>query len=195
MPELIFDDSKQVKIGLFSPQTNLQQLVTLYEEELEMFNSFKNDKRKREFLAARFILKNWFNCDEVIKYDANGKPYLQNKFISISHSGNFVGLSFSSNQTGLDIECITPKITRVKHKFLNEKELGFVGNNLTILHFCWTIKEAIYKYFGLPGVDFKDDIQIQPFHQNESEASVIFKDQEKFKVKLRLLDELAIAYI
>ena len=53
-------------------------------------------------------------CKE-IKYLKNGKPTIENGFISISHSGTWLGIIYSKdNEVGIDLEKINSR--KSKHQ-------------------------------------------------------------------------------
>ena len=74
---------------------------------------------------------------------------------------------------GVDIELIKHKIKSIKHKFLNDVELAQkqIGDNTEGLYVCWCAKEAIYKWHGKKGLEFKKHIHIKPF-KLKSEGSL-----------------------
>ncbi|MGF1923904.1 MAG: 4'-phosphopantetheinyl transferase superfamily protein, partial [Bacteroidia bacterium] len=65
----------------------------------------------------------------------------------------------------IDIELIKHKIKSIKHKFLSDLELAQkqVGDNTNGLYVCWCAKEAIYKWNGRKGLEFKQHIHVKPF--------------------------------
>ena len=68
------------------------------------FADIKTEKRKREYLASRFLLQ-LIDPEAKISYNSFGAPQLDNKqFISISHSKNIVAIIVSKYKVGLDVE-------------------------------------------------------------------------------------------
>jgi len=57
------------------------------------------------------------------------------------------------------------KIKSIKHKFLSDVELAQkqIGDNTHGLYVAWCAKEAIYKWNGKKGLEFKQHIHIKPF--------------------------------
>ncbi|HEY0177929.1 MAG TPA: 4'-phosphopantetheinyl transferase superfamily protein, partial [Pedobacter sp.] len=75
-----------------------------------------------------------------------------------------------------DIEQIKTKIHRIQQKFLSPAELAQPGvkDHTEALYACWCVKEAVYKWYGKKGLEFKKHIHIQPFElKNEGEMVVI----------------------
>src|SRR5690606_36591656 len=96
-----------------------------------------------------------------ISYDENGKPYLNNGLaFSISHSGIYAAIIINKTGCGIDIEKISPKVERIKHKFLNDTDLELIDSlddyPLKILTMYWCAKEALYKLYGNKKLIFKD---------------------------------------
>jgi 4'-phosphopantetheinyl transferase len=100
--------------------------------------------------------------------DDHGKPYLVNSDyeISLSHSFDYAAVMISQNKrVGVDIELIKDKIKKIQGKFLTDLELSQLNDadNTLALYICWCAKEAIYKWNGRKGLEFKQDIHIYPF--------------------------------
>lgn len=146
------------------------------------------------FLASRALLSNLFpnQSIELIKNEfnkpslwVNQRPY----FISISHSFDYAAILVSENhEVGIDIERIDPRITRVKHKFLNELELSFAGEDsqTELQTLIWSAKESVYKVYGLKSLDFKKNMQISPFAITENGSFDASLQKESLHVKLKV---------
>ena len=126
-------------------------------------------KRLQHF-AGRYLLLELFPDFPVpeIRIMDSRKPYLQcNSFhFSISHCRDYVAAIVSrSRPVGIDIEAIQPKIEKVSHKFLGPAEQAFMDLQQGLAHktVCWSAKEAVYKWYGLGSIDFKEHIQLEPF--------------------------------
>ena len=66
---------------------------------------------------------------------------------------------------GIDIEIIHPRIAKVAHKFLNDREKAMIEtldekDQLNQLAFLWAAKEAMYKKYEQLGIDFANDFNI-----------------------------------
>jgi phosphopantetheine--protein transferase-like protein len=97
-----------------------------------------------------------------ILYTEKGKPFLKNGFVSITHSGNWMGIQVSKkSEVGIDIEKIHDRILKIKDRFLSEKEIKEVcSGEIEKMTLCWSAKEAIFKKYGGETVFFKDKIEI-----------------------------------
>jgi len=153
-----------------------------------------NKTRITQWLATRLLLTEFFDGFS-INYNNLGKPYLNNGwFISISHSNKFVAINLNKNSDcGIDIEKITPKIERIKHKFLNPIDLQNV-TSLEQLTLYWGAKEALYKYYGKKEVLFIEHLFVEEF----SEKKNSFKgkiEMPDFKKEIPMVKEKIEDYI
>ena len=119
--------------------------------------------------------------ENTLYYDSNGAPSLKSgKNISISHSKYYSGLVISDFQIGIDIEFYRNKILKIGPKFINIDENYALGK-IEDLTFIWTVKEAVYKAFRVPGISFSKQIKIShPYNsENTPFASVFHNNQYK----------------
>jgi 4'-phosphopantetheinyl transferase len=126
-------------------------------------------KRLQHF-AGRYLLLALFPDFPVsdIRIMDSRKPYLHgNDFhFSISHCGDEVGAIVSRKRAvGIDIEMVKEKVAMVAHKFLGPAEHEFIDPRHALAHktVCWSAKEAVFKWYGLGSVDFKGNMQLEPF--------------------------------
>lgn len=142
------------EITALSPQT-LKQLSE--KEQLEL-NSFRNEKRKREFASSRRLLKQladeWGLPREEFTVYKNklGNPFAKtasDRFeVSIAHTEEVVFGGISSQEPiGIDLEPSDRKVSdRVRARMMHpiEKKNGL---NIPTIR-LWTIKEAYIKLRG-----------------------------------------------
>jgi 4'-phosphopantetheinyl transferase len=130
-------------------------------------NQLSQTGREREKEGIKILLQKEFPEQHIsLKYDEHGKPYLENcsEFISISHSRNLLALALSSNNVGIDIEMISDKAEKVKHKFLKFHELNeTIDAQLIVFTIYWCAKEVLYKLNGKKGFVLKNDFTVLPF--------------------------------
>lgn len=162
---------KNSKLGIWFINETTEQLTKLAKEEkinLTNLPQVKNENRVKQWLATRLLLNIFFTSVDII-YDEKGKPFLSNDWnISISHSGDYVAIILNENKNcGIDIEKISSKVKRIKHKFLNETDLKNITTeqDLTIY---WGAKEALYKYYGKKEVLFIENLFIEDFSSNKN---------------------------
>lgn len=148
--------------------TNLTSQFRFSEKEKEEFCKIKVERRKKEYIATRLLLKNLLDKKPVIIYLESGKPELENsrKNISISHSSEFVVALVSEKNIGIDVENTQRNIKKIANRFLCEDEFEHIQKTddsqiATVLY--WSAKEAIFKCTNIDGIQFDKQIFIQPF--------------------------------
>jgi 4'-phosphopantetheinyl transferase len=149
-------------------ENSLVKIASMKEDDFNTFSRITNPGRRMEWLAVRVLLKEFYPYAPIINYRENGKPFLVNNSgkISISHSGKMVGIALnSSNNPGIDIEIIHPRIVKISSRFLNDTEKAYLGSQPTIeqLHIIWGAKEVLFKVYEHGGISFKDNFKIKPF--------------------------------
>jgi len=144
--------------------------LQLKAHELDFIASLNNGKRLLHWLSTRLLLRTMLQTNDYIDsaMDDQGKPYLVNGdyHISFSHSFDYASVMISKDKhVGVDIELIKEKVYRIRKKFLTTTELdGLHDENDTLaLYICWCAKEAIYKWYGKKGLEFRKHIHIFPF--------------------------------
>ena len=151
--------------------------------------------KRLQHLAGRYLLKFLFPDFPIslIQVADTRKPFLENEdyHFSISHCGNFAAVIVSrENRVGIDIEMISSKAARVSHKFISEEErfyflqTPFSAEVLATL--VWSCKEAVFKWYGLGDVDFREHIRL---------ISIIEKDVNNYHsiVALKKNEEIYLA--
>ncbi len=153
MPLKDFQIDEKLSLYLWKIDENADELLVLNNGMLpDECKEYKKTLHQKQCLAKYLIFKH-LNIEDQIYKDSNGKPLLKNgQFISVSHTGNLVGIVISTEACGLDIEKNRPKILRVKEKFVSIDD--FVPNDNHI-HWLWTAKESIYKLYGKKAVPLK----------------------------------------
>ena len=179
--------------------------VTLTKNEKVELTRIKNDNRKKEIIGTRFLIRKMLGNNAKIFYDEFGKPHLKKSslHISISHSHQYVAVIIDKkHSTGIDIQKITPKILRIKDKFLNRKELAEIESNKDIsgqLHLYWGVKESIYKEHGKGNINFAEQILIEPvdiIRSNEVKATLDWElGRKKFVLEFKFFNGFMLVYI
>ena len=152
MPLLFTETIGNAVLGVWSMLETAEQLlpmIDLCDADKAVYEKFGNEKRRTEWLTTRVLLRELLNTGATIGHDADGKPYLidSDDFISISHSKNMVAVMVAKQNLGIDIEQITPRTTKVRHKFLTGNELDWCKDDIEHT-LVWTVKEAAYKLIG-----------------------------------------------
>lgn len=166
--------------------------------------------KRLQHLAGRYLLPALFAdfpLEEILIADTR-KPFLENEkyHFSISHCGDFAAaIASNKNRVGVDIELITPKVERIKHKFLSVDELAFIKHQepvkekLNILTTAWSIKEAVFKWHGNGEMDFIKHLQIQPFLFNNeggtAEVRFLKNEDKLLQLHYRHFDSIVLAWV
>lgn len=180
---------EQTILGVWKIEETEEQLLAglqLKTHELDLISSLGKGKRLLHWLSTRLLLRTMMQTEEYIdcRMDEHGKPYLVNSDnqISLSHSYDYAAVIISRDRkVGVDIELIKHKIKAIKHKFLSDAELAQkqIGDNINGLYVCWCAKEAIYKWNGKKGLEFKQHIHIKPFKlKSEGQLHALVNLQE-----------------
>ena len=124
--------------------------------------------RQCEWLTVRVLLKKIIGEEKQISYTSAGKPYLADSsyYISISHTKGHVAVAVDKNYpVAIDIEQISPRVEKLRSRFMNEAEEQHLSQNLPLIHSLlhWSAKEAIYKYMDENDIEFKSQLHIHPF--------------------------------
>ncbi len=139
-----------------------------------------------------------------IRITKSGKPHLprgEYEF-SISHSKNFVVAILSHTcRVGIDVEKISPQPLRVASKFLNRQEQQRITTDKSLKWYTlyWSAKEAVYKWYGQKGIDFKANIHLLPFEQKkEGMINCRFQKDSVYKdlhLNYRTNDEFVLVWV
>ncbi len=185
--KIVFNDTHIYTLSFsdFEPLDYLDHL-TVY--EIERFETFSHEKRKREFVATRILRHSIFGFKH-IHYNEVGAPYIEGEgFISISHAEKLVAIALNPfYQIGLDLELIQDKAFRLQSKFLNDTEKSkFDISNHQIMTACWSAKETLYKLAGRKKIDFKKDLHLYIKEENKWLGKII-NPQEIFSLNLQII--------
>lgn len=168
--------------------------------------------KRLQHLAGRYLLQILHPGFpfELIEIGESKKPLLSNGKLhfSISHCGDFASAIISEEKSvGIDVELVTPKIERIKNKFLSEKELQLIARknpatkitDYELLTLCWSAKEAIFKWYGKGNVDFKTNMIVDDlfFENREGRVDAHFQKQHQtdLKVTFKFFENLCLTWV
>jgi 4'-phosphopantetheinyl transferase EntD len=172
----------------------------------------RHPQKRLQHLAGRYLLKYLFfdfPYKEILIADTR-KPYLPNEqyHFSISHCSNYAAALVSSDhRIGVDVEKPSDKIARIMHKFIHKNDLLYLGTsylpNLLPFHLLtimWSAKEALYKWYSLGEIDFKEHMQLDgtiDFNTDELQLPFIFKKHEVMPLLIhsKIFDELVLSWV
>jgi len=136
----------------------------LNSNEQTRINKQKNINKQKQMITAMVLLE-YALKDSGYKGDVNveylPKPMLKNSnlMISKSHSNDYVAVSVSDENSGLDIEKITTVKTPHKLLFIDELKIYEKTDNKKkkdVFTMYWTAKEAYIKYYGSLTKEYKN---------------------------------------
>lgn len=131
-------------------------------QDLLNIKKIKLESKRMEKWACRAALAELIHNNSVlITYTENGQPISQFGSISFSHTKDLALVVLSDQQIGVDIEQVTPKIVKLKHKFINQQEMNlFDAENPFDVTLIWCAKEAVFKWYENGNLDFSNEIVI-----------------------------------
>ena len=155
----------QTKVGVW----HITETEDFFLQLVPLQNSITHPHKRLQHLAGRLILTELFENFplRLIRIADTRKPFLEEEefHFSISHCGDYAAAIVSTaNRVGVDLELPTPKIDKIKQKFLADKEMelyhvpGF--SHIQFLTLAWCIKESIFKWYGSGQLDFKKHMEI-----------------------------------
>ncbi|GAB6011267.1 4'-phosphopantetheinyl transferase family protein [Viscerimonas tarda] len=162
------DETKEQLLSLLDDQSLLDDILRM-----------KSEPRMIERLAVRVLFKQLTGKEDKILYRPSGSPYVEDESvnISISHTRGYVAVVLNKKQyLGIDIQYITGKVKRIRHRFISPDEYIDPGNELIHLLLHWSAKETLYKALRLPGIDLLKELYVLPF---KPESQGMFSAIEK----------------
>jgi phosphopantetheinyl transferase len=138
-------------------------------EEESFFGGFTDivhPQKRLQHLGGRYLLSFLFPSFDkaAIAIAASKRPFLPDGShqFSISHCTQYAAsLVSTSCRVGIDIEEITERVHKIRHKFLHASEHEMLEKNAseiltltTQLTILWSCKEAIFKWWGAGNIDF-----------------------------------------
>lgn len=187
----------------------IQEAEDFFNLNIPLRREITHPHKRLQHLAGRYLLPFLFPDfpNDKIEVAVTRKPFLSSEkyHFSISHCGNYAAAIVSKeNRVGIDVELITPRLEKIKKKFLHPEELRFVNaqlshKQLTLLSILWSAKEAMYKWYGAGEVDFSEMMRTLPFQvAKEGEISAAFiKDplRQILTLHYKLMGKLTIAWV
>lgn len=139
--------------------------------DVSVQRSITHPHKRLQHLAGRYLLRELFSNFPLalIEIADTRKPFLADEafHFSISHCGDYAAAIVSTeNRVGVDIEIPHPKIQGIKHKFLSRSEQELFGEIPSMLTMAWSIKEAVFKWYGEGQVDFINHFEITEIQKN-----------------------------
>ncbi len=146
---------------------------TIIQPECRVYYCFiyeAKSKREAERRAEQLLVREAFGPEAVLEHHEDGSPYIvgRDEHISISHSLHTACMAVSEDHViGIDVESVSERIERVKHKFLSEQAISELQDideeeRLSALTSSWCAKEAIFKAEGETAGLLGENIDLSP---------------------------------
>ena len=203
MALLLKKEEPKFKLGIWK----IEEQMSFFADQIPFQSTASHASIQIQQLATRYLL-HVLHKDfpyAAIEINEAGKPSIQNSKLqfNLSHTQTLaVAILSDSQSVGVDAEKINSRVLKIQHKFINEVEAANLvdrteAEQISILTKYWTIKEAVYKWWGKGSVDFANDICIQSNAHEEEVVKVNFKKENGITLEVNCfqLDEHWITYV
>jgi len=178
--------------------------TAFFQNELKKLNfpseegyAVKHPEKRHQWFASRYVLCLLY--PEAIALYSERKPYLFNgPAVSFSHSGKTAGVMLGEKAAGLDLQWPDEKLRRISGRYTTPEETERFGidDELIALTYIWSIKEAVFKYYGTQLTFLR--IEITDFSHRDELAEVRISRKGKtarHKVRATSKGNLVIAFV
>jgi phosphopantetheinyl transferase len=195
--------NESTRLGIWK----IEETEEFFKGNVPQHRDVTHPHKRLQHLAGRFLLQFLFPDFpyHLIEIADTRKPFLPDEqyHFSISHCGDFAAAIVSKDKrVGIDIEIPTPKVENIMHKFLSQEEQQqFYKSRLPtpdsrLLTLLWSAKEAVFKWYGNGGVDFRKQIQLKKLHEENETIDCFFsKDESELSIHYRQFEHLALAWV
>ena len=165
-------------------QLVIESIETLCLRHISRTEYLQKTKREKEIEAKENLIQHLYPKSH-LSYNSYGAPNLSNgKAVSLSHSKELLAFISANKLAAIDLEPISPKAYRIRHKFLNQEELSLVKDD-EMATLMWCAKECLYKIHQKGKLIFNKDLKIHNITKNQLECSLFYRhytlNYEKFK--------------
>ena len=177
-----------IDFSLYKKTTQFQLVIesieTLCLRHLSRAEYLQKTKREKEIEAKENLVQHLYPKSH-LSYNSYGAPNLSNgKAVSLSHSIELLAFISANKLAAIDLEPISPKAYRIRHKFLSQEELNLAKND-EMATLMWCTKECLYKIHQKGKLIFNEDLKIHNISKNQLECSLLDRqytlNYEKFK--------------
>ncbi len=167
-------------------------------ERLPSRDSLQRGEYRRVEREAWHKLARYLLHDEAAQFDytAVGAPFIVGSplHISVSHSADLVAVILSKVRCAVDIESLTRNFERVASRYISPRESLLQEDIESLRPKLWSIKESLYKYGGVEGLDLLSDIEIIRL-EGESFEALTKTEQEPIVGSVVELFSHTLAYV
>ncbi len=179
------------------PEEAVGRSFELSAAEQAHYQKMTHPRRRAEWLAWHAMLRGMLGEGVSADYDAAGRPVLVGHagYIGVSHSRKLVALYYRPVRCGIDIEEVARDFSRTADRFISPAERLLPGAHTeSFPALVWCAKEAVYKWAGIPGLDFLRDIRIVRVDPQASKIDAIVLENEPVVLKYRFFEEHCLVY-
>ena len=154
-------------------------------EDVASAARFQNERRRREHLAWRRIVRDNLGRKVRIAYNEVGAPVVDraDTYISVAQSHEAVAVAIADCPVGIDIESSERDFERAKSRFMTRAEQQLSDDE----HWgaqVWTAKEALYKLAGRRGIELLGDLRIDSYDATERRMCCTIAQRERAVVEI-----------
>ena len=162
----------RIIIARVDPEAEYSPLLT--EEDREHLATLAAPARRAQWSTCRVILREELGESAELRYAPAGalilvSPIGDMRFVSLSHSDEWVAVMLSARRCGVDIETLGRNFSKVASRYISHEERAQfeaqVGDHFEAI--MWSAEEALYKFGSNPGLDFIQDMIITGFDTAE----------------------------
>lgn len=192
-------------MGIWKMEENLTELESMYEvkeAEMPVYYAFRNDRRRKEWLTVRILLRTLLGREVEICYHPSGKPYLKDEsfFISITHTIGFVGVRLAHHPVALDMEYYSKRVLHLIPRFVSVEELQYINPDYDVemALVMWSAKETLFKLFDISDVAFDEHLFVSDLKYGDKGVFKGRVEKDGFyaevKLKFEIIGELILVY-
>ena len=180
MPIINTLTDNETVMGVWRMTEHLQELERQYEvpaEEKQTYAGFRNDRRRKEWLTVRILLREIAGPDVHIAYQPSGKPFLigSDLFISITHTIGYVGIRLGKQPVALDMEYLSRRVVSLIPHFVSPEEMQYIDpdNEIRTALIIWSAKETLYKRFDFTDIEFDQHLSVHNLRASQPTGSFL----------------------
>ena len=178
------------------PMTEAEAAARVTPGERAAAQEFLRERRRREFLTWRAVVRRELGDDVPIAYDETGAPVVPGRevHIGVSHCPGRVAVCISDAPCAVDVEPESRDFSRAAPRYMSPAERALSDDPL-LPAAVWCAKETLYKYAGRPGLDMLYDLHVEAV---DFEAGVVvgrIADGEPLRLSLKRADGVIVVYI
>lgn len=166
----------RILLARVRPEAENSPLLT--DDDLDYLATLAAPARRAQWSTCREILRSELGAEATLRYSTSGaliltKPVGEVRYVSISHSSEWVAVMLCEGRCGVDVESLERNFSRVASRYISHEERERLEHRVGC-HFeaiMWSAQEALYKYGSNPGLDFLQDIVVVDIDTERGEIS------------------------